>query len=257
MAEQYPDLLSAMLEQYGEKPRTMADKPFWGDSQWRGPTGYDYLPFPAKGSQMADFLLTGLTGLAAMRPRGAATTMRDIKMARDLEAALPPKWEGNTYPSGRDGPAVWHREPADPGITGGRLRVRDTWGDDRRLRVRDDRLDNAGFWNSSSGLLTRHPRDIRKAPADADAVPPMMQEMVYGRHPPYPPSLEALLGAERMRYQPRNSNEPPSPSDASPRLPTDADKRAYMDHLFGLLGRPRPGVRPPPNLTIIPGGKTD
>lgn len=79
------DSLAAFLQRNALDPaeanaRDMADKPFWGDTQWRGPTGYDYLPFPAKGSQMADFLLTGLMGLGAMRPRSGVDSLTAARL---------------------------------------------------------------------------------------------------------------------------------------------------------------------------------
>lgn len=80
-------------------------KPFWGDTQWRGPSGLDYIPLPAKGSQMADFLLTSMMGLGALRPR-SPLAMRDRMIARSIENKLD-RMEESGNPS-------WDR-----GITGG------------------------------------------------------------------------------------------------------------------------------------------
>ncbi len=77
---------------YDDKMRAAAAKPMWGETQWRGgPDGYNYIPFPQKGSNAADAGLGALMGLA-----GLSSRMGAMQLARPG----PPEYAGRLPASG-------------------------------------------------------------------------------------------------------------------------------------------------------------
>ena len=66
----------------GQDMASKAQRPLWGETQWRGPEGYNYIPFPEKGSDAAEAGLTALLGLAAVRAGRFPEHTVDMGMAR-------------------------------------------------------------------------------------------------------------------------------------------------------------------------------
>lgn len=134
MADENSELARALANLGGEfaSGAAIAHRPTWGETRWRGPAGYEYLPLPAKDSLMTDFLVNALTHapMALRSGRGAAIG-RDNAMAGRLERRLG-RMERGTLSD-------------DRGITGGRPDLA------RRSGDRGD-WGGYGYWNSSAGL---------------------------------------------------------------------------------------------------------
>ncbi len=61
-------LIDALLGHFRAKGQDMANKPMWGETQWRGPGGY--IPFPQKDSHVAEMGMTALMAPMAIKGGG-------------------------------------------------------------------------------------------------------------------------------------------------------------------------------------------
>lgn len=175
------------------------EKPFWGDTQWRGPSGYDYIPFPSKNSQMADFLLKAMTlGPMGLRP-GGMTPPR----------AIP-------------------RGSADPGITGGSpgYAFHDQWSPhgvpaNRQSSTGLSHYDWYGMRNASTGERLANPYPNASRGIDMrNPVEAMSRDMAARLERGEIGAAEALTAYEQAVAQQRTRQDLLNALDGGRRIPS-------------------------------------